>query len=118
MGFDGLAYLHDISARIDNAHAIRLRLGSRQVRAAHALEKRAVLALAAVQRLAGRREPLPCHLVAAVEDQRSLGPQARMYRIAEPLDQLRLYALAGALVGGGRIREAGADNPAARGEPR
>src|SRR5467141_1011389 len=118
MGFDGLAHRDDLPARVDDAEARRLRLGPREIGVPHALEKGAVLALEAVERLPGSGEPLPRHVVGAVEDQRPVGPQAGVYRGGEPLDQLQGNALARALVGGGRIREAVTDHPVARAQRR
>src|SRR5437867_3013765 len=103
---DELAHLREIGARIDDAHALRLRAGARDVCAAHAVEKRGVLALEAIERPAGLREPLARDGIRTVEDQRAVRAQARMRRLGEALDEIGRHALAGALVGGCRIREA------------
>src|SRR6266850_7268820 len=114
MGFDGFAHRQDLPAGVDDADARRLRPGLREIGAPHALEKGAVLALEAIERFSGSGEPLPRHLVDAVEDQRPVGPQTGVYRIAEPPDQLQGDALARALVGRGGVREAVTDHPVTR----
>src|SRR2546429_52676 len=53
MGFDGLAHRRDLPARVDDADARRLRLGPRKIGTPDALEKGAVFALEAIERLAG-----------------------------------------------------------------
>src|SRR5205814_891418 len=107
MGFDGLAHRRGLPARVDDADARRLRLRPHEIGAPHALEKGAVFALEAIVRLAGSGEPLPRHVVGAVEDQRPVGPQAGVYRGGEPLDQLQGNGLARA------VDSLQADEPAA-----
>jgi hypothetical protein len=103
-----------VGGRVDDPHARGLGPGACQVRFAHTPEKGLVLTLEAVELLARAREASARHFVVAVEHERAVRRETGMGSAAQPLDELERYALAGALVGVGRVEESVAHHPASR----
>src|SRR5258706_5117146 len=111
---DRLAHLGGLRSGIDDAHALRLGLGEREIGIAHTVEEGALLSLEAIERPARAGQPAGSDLERAIEDERAVGLEPWMGDLRQALDELGRDAVAGALIGDGGIGEAVADDPASR----